>query len=92
MFGQLEELCELYHPCLIWFDGGSGFRHPDNKPLLRRKELVDMLHSYGTISNSRLGDDDPLLIVDYLSMNDNLAPAFNLGIYFESAVTMGNSW
>ena len=92
MFGQLEELCELYHPCLIWFDGGSGFRHPDNKPLLRRQELVDMLHSYGTISNSRLGDDDPLLIVDYLSMNDNLAPAFNLGVYFESAVTMGNSW
>ena len=92
MFGQLEELCELYHPCLIWFDGGSGFRHPDNKPLLRRQELVDMLHSYGTISNSRLGDDDPLLIVDYLSMNDNLAPAFNLGVYFESAVTMGDSW
>ena len=26
MFGQLEELCELYQPCLIWFDGGSGFR------------------------------------------------------------------
>ena len=92
MFGQLEELCELYHPCLIWFDGGSGFRHPDNKPLLRRQELVDMLHSYGTLSNSRLGDDDPLLIVDYLSMNDNMAPAFNLGVYFESAVTIGDSW
>ena len=92
MFGQLEELCELYHPCLIWFDGGSGFRNPANKPLLRRRELVDMLHSYGTLSNSRLGDDDPLLIVDYLSMNDNLAPGFNLGVYFESAVTMGDSW
>ncbi|WP_197231637.1 alpha-L-fucosidase [Novipirellula artificiosorum] len=92
MFGQLEELCELYQPCLIWFDGGSGFRHPDNKPLLRRQELVDMLHSYGTISNSRLGDDDRLQIVDYLSMNDNLAPMFNLGVYFESAVTMGDSW
>ena len=92
MFGQLEELCELYHPCLIWFDGGSGFRHPDNKPLLRRQELVDMLHSYGTLSNSRLGDDDPLLIVDYLSMNDNMAPAFNLGVHFESAVTIGDSW
>jgi len=92
MFGQLKELCELYHPCLIWFDGGSGFRNPANKPLLRRQELVDMLHSYGTLSNSRLGDDDPLLIVDYLSMNDNIAPAFNLGVYFESAVTMGHSW
>ncbi len=23
MFGQLEELCELYQPCLIWFDGSS---------------------------------------------------------------------
>ncbi len=92
MFGQLKELCELYHPCLIWFDGGSGFRDPAHKPLLRRKELVDMLHSYGTLSNSRLGDDDPLLIVDYLSMNDNIAPPFNLGVYFESAVTMGHSW
>ncbi|WP_404306099.1 alpha-L-fucosidase [Neorhodopirellula lusitana] len=92
MFGQLEELCELYHPCLVWFDGGSGFRNPADKPLLRRKELVEMLHSYGTLSNSRLGDDDQLQIVDYLSMNDNLAPAINPGVYFESAVTMGDSW
>ena len=50
MFGQLEELCESYHPCLIWFDGGSGFSNPAYKPLLRRQELVEMLHSYGTIS------------------------------------------
>ena len=92
MFGQLEELCQLYQPCLIWFDGGSGFRSPAHKPLLRRQELVDMLHSYGTISNSRLGDDDSLIFVDYLSMNDNLAPPMNLGVYFESAVTMGDSW
>ena len=92
MFGQLEELCRLYQPCLIWFDGGSGFRNPAHKPLLRRQELVDMLHSYGTISNSRLGDDDSLLFVDYLSMNDNLAPPSSLGVYFESPVTMGDSW
>ncbi|HUV64209.1 MAG TPA: alpha-L-fucosidase [Sedimentisphaerales bacterium] len=92
MFGQLEELCELYHPCLIWFDGGSGFSNPAYKPLLRRKEMVDMLHSYGTLSNSRLGDDDALKYVDYLSMNDNMTPAINLGVYFESAVTMGRSW
>ncbi len=92
MFGQLEELCELYHPCLIWFDGGSGFRDPADKPLLRRQELVDMLHRYGTISNSRLGDDDSLSIVDYLSMNDNMSAGFNLGAYFESAITMGDSW
>ena len=92
MFGQLEELCELYHPCLIWFDGGSGFSNPAYKPLLRRQELVDMLHSYGTISNSRLGDDDALKYVDYLSMNDNMAPSINLGVYYESAVCMGKSW
>ncbi|MFC2090515.1 alpha-L-fucosidase [Bacteroidota bacterium] len=93
MFGQLEELCELYQPCLIWFDGGSGFRNPKYKHLLRRPELVEMLHSYGTISNSRLGDDDSLNIVDYLSMNDNMSSAFNLGgDYFESAITMGRSW
>ena len=92
MFNQLNELCELYHPCLIWFDGSSGFRSADRKHLLRRRELVDMLHSYGTISNSRLGDDDALQFVDYLSMNDNMGAAFNLGVYFESAVCMGNSW
>ena len=92
MFGQLKELCELYHPCLIWFDGGSGFRSADRKHLLRRRELVDMLHSYGTLSNSRLGDDDALQFVDYLSMNDNMSAAFNLDVYFESAVTMGDSW
>lgn len=92
MFGQLEELCELYQPCLIWFDGSSGFRSYQDKPLLRRKELVDMLHSYGTLSNSRLGDDDSLIIVDYLSMNDNMSAGFNLGVYFESAITMGDSW
>jgi alpha-L-fucosidase len=92
MFGQLKELCELYRPCLIWFDGGSGFRSPAHKPLLRRQELVDMLHTYGTLSNSRLGDDDSLSIVDYLSMNDNLAPPVNLGVHFESAVTIGDEW
>ena len=92
MFGQLRELCELYRPCLIWFDGGSGFSNPAYKPLLRRQEMVDMLHSYGTLSNSRLGDDDALKYVDYLSMNDNMAPNINLGVYFESAVCMGRSW
>ena len=92
MFGQLKELCELYRPCLIWFDGGSGFSNPAYKPLLRRQEMVDMLHSYGTLSNSRLGDDDSLKYVDYLSMNDNMAPDINLGVYFESAVCMGRSW
>ena len=92
MFGQLKELCELYHPCLIWFDGSSGFRATNRKDLLRRQEMVDMLHAYGTLSNSRLGDDDALQFVDYLSMNDNMGAPFNLGVYFESAVCMGESW
>ena len=92
MFSQLEELCQLYQPCLIWFDGSSGFRDYKDKPLLRRPELVDLLHSYGTISNSRLGDDDSLSVVDYLNMNDNMSAGFNPGVYFESAITMGDSW
>ena len=92
MFGQLKELCDQYHPCLIWFDGSSGFRSADRKHLLRRRELVEMLHSYGTLSNSRLGDDDALQFVDYLNMNDNMGAPFNLGVYFESAVCMGESW
>ena len=51
-----------------------------------------MLHAYGTLSNSRLGDDDALQFVDYLSMNDNMGAPFDMGVYFESAVCMGESW
>ena len=92
LHGMMKELCEKYQPCLIWFDASRRFRDPAEKPLLRQQDMVDMLHSYGTLSNSRLGDDDALRFVDYLTMNDNMAPSINLGVYFESAVTMGRSW
>ena len=92
LHGMMKELCENYQPCLIWFDASRRFRDPAEKPLLRQQEMVDMLHSYGTLSNSRLGDDDALKFVDYLTMNDNMAPSINLGVHFESAVTMGRSW
>jgi alpha-L-fucosidase len=56
--------------------------------------MVDMLHSHGTLSNSRLGDDDAQKYVDYLTMNDNMASDFNLGVQWESAVTIttDGSW
>ena len=92
LHGMMKELCENVQPCLIWFDASRRFRDPAEKPLLRQKDMVDMLHSYGTLSNSRLGDDDALRYVDYLTMNDNMAPSINLGVHFESAVTMGRSW
>ena len=92
LHGMIKELCENYRPCLIWFDASRRFRDPAAKPLLRQQDMVNMLHSYGTLSNSRLGDDDALKYVDYLTMNDNMAPSINLGVYFESAVTMGRSW
>jgi alpha-L-fucosidase len=92
LHGMIKELCENYQPCLIWFDASRRFRDPAEKPLLRQQDMVDMLHSYGTLSNSRLGDDDALKYVDYLTMNDNMAPSINLGVHFESAVTMGRSW
>ncbi|EMI43323.1 glycosyl hydrolase [Rhodopirellula sp. SWK7] len=92
LHGMMNELCESYHPSLIWFDASRRFRDPAEKPLLRQQDMVDLLHSYGTLSNSRLGDDDALKYVDYLTMNDNMAPSINLGVYFESAVTMGRSW
>ena len=90
----IEELCENYQPVLIWFDASRRFRHPNQKPLLRQQEMVDMLHSYGTLSNSRLGDDDAQKYVDYLTMNDNMAADFNLGVPWESAVTIttDGSW
>ncbi|TWU44280.1 Alpha-L-fucosidase [Novipirellula aureliae] len=92
LHGMMKELCENYHPCLIWFDASRRFRDPAEKPLLRQQEMVDMLNSYGTLSNSRLGDDDALRYVNYLTMNDNMMPSINLGVPFESAVTMGRSW
>ena len=92
MYGQIEELCAKYQPSLFWFDGSSGFRPAERKRLLGQQDLMDLLHSYGAISNSRLGDDDSLRFVDYLSMGDNQAPAGNIGVDFEAAGTMNESW
>ena len=92
MYGQIEELCVKYQPSLFWFDGSSGFRPPERKRLLGQQDLVDLMHSYGAICNSRLGDDDSLRYVDYLSMGDNQAPAGNIGVPFEAAGTMNESW
>ena len=92
MHGQLRELCERYQPCLIWFDGSAGFRDSARKPLIRPQELVDMLHAYGTVSNSRICDDDTLQYADYLTMGDNMVPAGNIGVDFEAAGTMNESW
>jgi alpha-L-fucosidase len=92
MYNQIEELCVKYQPSLFWFDGSSGFRPPERKRILGQQDLVDLLHSYGAISNSRLGDDDSLRYVDYLSMGDNQTPPGNIGIPFEAAGTMNESW
>ncbi|MCK0160538.1 alpha-L-fucosidase [Muricauda sp. F6463D] len=92
MYGQIKELCEKYQPSLFWFDGSAGFRDADRKRLLGMQEMVDMLNSYGAISNSRLGDDDDLKIVNYLSMGDNMIPAGDIGVDFEAAGTMNESW
>ncbi|MFC1760861.1 alpha-L-fucosidase [Planctomycetota bacterium] len=92
LHGMMKELCENYQPCLIWFDASRRFRDPGQKPLLRQQDMVEMLNSYGTLSNSRLGDDDALRYVNYLTMNDNMMPSINLGVPFESAVQMGRSW
>ena len=92
MFGQIEELCVKYQPSLFWFDGSRGFRPPERKRLLGQQDLVDLMHSYGAICNSRLGDDDGLRYVDYLSMGDNQVPPGNIGVHFETAGTMNESW
>ncbi len=92
MYGQLRELNEKYQPSLFWFDGSAGFRNPNRKRLLGQQEMVDMLNGYGAISNSRLGDDDALRYVNYLSMGDNMIPTGNIGMDFESAQTMNDSW
>ncbi len=90
----LEELCQMHEPLLIWFDASRRFTNPVEKKLLRQADMVEMLNSYRTLSNSRLGDDDALRYVNYLTMNDNMAPDFNLGVLWESAVTItaDGSW
>ncbi|MDC1466038.1 alpha-L-fucosidase [Polaribacter sp.] len=92
MYGQIKELCENYQPKLFWFDGSAGFRNKNRKRLLGQQEMMDLLNSYGVISNSRLGDDDTLKYVNYLSMGDNMTPAGNIGADFESAQTMNDNW
>ena len=92
MYGQIKELCENYQPKLFWFDGSAGFRNPNKKRLLGQQEMIDLLNSYGAISNSRLGDDDALEYVNYLSMGDNMTPSGTIGVDFESAQTMNDNW
>lgn len=92
MYGQVKELCDKYQPSLFWFDGSAGFRNKDRKRMLGQQDMVDMLHECGSLSNSRLGDDDTLKYVDYLSTGDNMVPASNLGVDFEVAGTMNDSW
>ena len=92
MYGQIKELCENYQPKLFWFDGSSGFRNVNRKRLLGQQDMVDLLNSYGAICNSRLGDDDTLKYVGYLSTGDNMSPTGNIGVDFETAQTMNNSW
>jgi alpha-L-fucosidase len=92
MYAQIEELCVKYDPFLFWFDGGSGFRPPERKRMLGQQDMVDLLHSYGAISNSRLGDDDRLRYVDYMSMGDNQTPPVNIGQTFEAAICMNDGW
>jgi alpha-L-fucosidase len=92
MYGQIKELCENYQPKLFWFDGSAGFRNKNRKRLLGQQEMMDLLNSYGAISNSRLGDDDTLDYVNYLSMGDNMTPSGNIGVDFESAQTMNDNW
>uniref|UniRef100_UPI004047CA0A alpha-L-fucosidase n=1 Tax=Mariniflexile sp. TaxID=1979402 RepID=UPI004047CA0A len=92
MYGQIKELCENYQPKLFWFDGSAGFRNPNRKRLLGQQEMVDLLNSYGAISNSRYGDDDALEYVNYLSMGDNMTPSGTIGVDFESAQTMNDNW
>lgn len=92
MYGQIQELCERFEPILFWFDGSAGFRPKDRKRMLGQQEMMDMLHECGALSNSRLGDDDALKYVDYLNTGDNMVPAGNIGVDFEVAGTMNESW
>jgi alpha-L-fucosidase len=82
--GQLKELCERYHPELLWFDG-DWERDPGQ---WRFQELREQLHQWapGVILNSRMGGHG-----DYGTPEQAIPIAPPNGPW-EFCVTINDSW
>lgn len=83
---QLVELLTKYGPIgIIWFDTPSIIR-PD-----QAQELIDLIKELqpNCLVNSRVGDNTK---ADYYSLGDCEVPNFNIGIDFETPMTICDDW
>jgi len=85
---QLRELLTAYGPLvLVWFDRGMYTRE-------QGMEFVRMVHDLqpGCLVNSRVGHYNHENLGDYQSMSDNGMPPGGLEEYWETPMTLNDTW
>jgi alpha-L-fucosidase len=85
---QLRELLTNYGPIgLVWFDRGM---YTVDQGL----EFVDLVHELqpATLVNGRVGHYDKEFIGDYQSMSDNGMPPGGVEEYWETPMTLNQTW
>jgi alpha-L-fucosidase len=85
---QLRELLTNYGPIgLVWFDRGMY-------TVDQGKEFVDLVHELqpATLVNGRVGHYDKEFIGDYQSMSDNGMPPGGVEEYWETPMTLNQTW
>ncbi len=85
---QLRELLTTYGPlALVWFDRGMYTRE-------QGMDFVRLVHDLqpGCLVNSRVGHYNHENLGDYQSMGDNGMPPGGLEEYWETPMTLNNTW
>jgi alpha-L-fucosidase len=85
---QLRELLTDYGPIgLVWFD--RGMYTPE-----QGKEFVSLVHGLqpATLINGRVGHYDQEFLGDYQSMSDNGMPPGGIEEYWETPMTLNDTW
>jgi alpha-L-fucosidase len=85
---QLQELLSSYGPVgLVWFDRGMYTSE-------QGKEFVSIVHGIqpSALINGRVGHYDQESLGDYQSMNDNGMPPGGLEEYWETPMTLNDTW
>jgi alpha-L-fucosidase len=85
---QLRELLTNYGPIgLVWFD--RGMYTPE-----QGREFVRLVHELqpSTLINGRVGHYDQEFLGDYQSMGDNGMPPGGLEEYWETPMTLNDTW
>ncbi len=85
---QVRELMTNYGPVgLVWFDRGMF-------TMEQGLDFVNLVHGLqpGTLINGRVGSYDMEFIGDYQSMSDNGMPAGGVEEYWETPMTLNQTW